>query len=87
MITTGLLYMLYGLVWIVLTPIRVLDNATLPAGITSAISTASGYFGILDDFFPMAILFSILGTILTIEGGVMLYKLTMWVVRKIPGVG
>jgi len=87
MITAGILLLIYGFIWVILLPIRFLPDATLPAGIATAVSSIGGYLGAIDNFFPLSTLLAVLGTIISVEGAIMLYKLTMWAIRKIPGVG
>jgi len=87
MITGAILDLLYNFISWVLSPIFNASDVSLPAGIASAFSTIGGYLGSLDNFFPVATLLTVVGTITAIEAGVMIYKIAMWLIRKIPGIG
>lgn len=87
MITSVLLYMLYGTVWVLLSPLRLLDDATLPAGLTSALTSVSTYLSSINQFVPVDSFLTISGILLTIEAGIFSYKLVMWLVKKIPLIG
>jgi hypothetical protein len=88
MITSLILYALYGAVWVITAPIRALPNASLPASISSAISVVGGYFATFYSVLPVtcAALVAIITFVLVLEGGVLIYKGIMWIIRKIPGI-
>jgi hypothetical protein len=89
MITTGILNLLYGIVYLILYPIRLLPDVSLPSGITSAVTTVSGYLAALYAVLPITTtaLMAVLGLFLTAEAAILTYKGIMWLVRKIPGIG
>lgn len=87
MITTAILYMLYAAIVAFTAPLRFLNDVSLDSGVSAAINTAGGYLAALDPFIPIYTLLQIIGAILTIELLIILYKVVMWIVRKIPGVG
>jgi hypothetical protein len=86
MIITGLLSVIYVFILGITYPLRILSDVSLPSEITSAITTASGYYHSLDVILPMDTMIQILGVSLTFEGLYLIYKLIMWVIKKIPGI-
>lgn len=84
MITNFLLYILYLVIKVIISPIMLLPNTTLPAGVSSAISTASGYISAFNTMLPMTTLLLVVSTILIIEGAIFTFKLINWVIKKIP---
>jgi len=84
MIATAILELLYLAISVFLIPIKQLPDATLPANILTAISTAQGYFSSFSFVFPVSTFLAIIGLVLTIEAGVMIYKVIMWLIKKIP---
>jgi hypothetical protein len=81
---TPLLYIVYGIVFALTYPLRGLNDVVLDANINNAISTAGGYLAIINQIAPITTLLVILGLVLTIEGFIFLYKIVMWIIRKIP---
>jgi len=73
-------------VWLVLAPIRLLPDVSMPAGITSAIVTTSSYLASLYAMAPVttAALIAIIFFVVVVEGAILIWKGAMWVVRKIP---
>lgn len=88
MITSLILYALYGAVWVITAPIRALPNASIPETISSAIATVGGYFATLYSVLPVTstALIAIITFVLVLEGGILIYKGIMWIIRKIPGI-
>jgi hypothetical protein len=88
MITSLILYAQYGALWAITAPIRALPTATLPEGVTNAITTLGGYIQTINTVLPVtfAAIIAIIVFVTTLEGGIFAYKGIMWVVRKIPGV-
>jgi hypothetical protein len=84
MITTALLYVLYGLVFVITYPIRLLPDVVMATDFTNAITTANGYISSLNTFIPVDTIVQIVVVFLAIEGSVLIYKLTMWVIKRIP---
>lgn len=86
MITTALLYLIYGAIWpMTQVAILLLPDVSLYSGIGSTIATASGYMANLNNLFPVNILVIILGLIISIEIFIAGYKTFMWVLHRIPG--
>ena len=84
MILDILLRLAYCLILGVSAPIRLLPNASLPATLTAGIATSGTYIKAIDFIFPFSTFFTIFLLVLGIEAGILIYKLIMWVIRKIP---
>lgn len=84
MITSALLYIAYGFVFIVTSPLRLLPDATLPTGLTSTIATVNGYITSISPIFPVSTLLTILATVLGIETFIFSWKVINWVLRRFP---
>lgn len=84
MIVTVILYLLYGAIYVLTAPLRLLSDVSLPASFTSAVSTAAGYAASFNTLIPIDTLFQVLAAMAAVEVGVLAYKLIMWVVTKIP---
>lgn len=87
MITAGILYIIFGFIYAVTSPLRLLSDVTLDANILSGISTAADYLKIADFVLPVSSLAAIIGLFMTIELSILTYRLIMWTIKKIPGVG
>jgi len=70
-----------------LSGITALPDATLSPLIAQNLATFGGFLPILDTIFPVYSLFAVLGIIFAIELSVFVYKIIMWILRKIPFVG
>jgi len=86
MITSALIKLIYYIVFALTSPFRLLPDASLPSGLTSAISSANGYIASFNSFFPTGTMLQVLGAMLVIEVAALSYKLIMWVLTKIPGI-
>lgn len=84
MITNAILILLYAAVVAITSPLRLLPSVTAESGFTQAVTTAANYLKGIDTVFPVSTMAQILGAILTIELGVVAYKLIMWGIKKIP---
>lgn len=84
MITSALLYIAYGFVYIVTSPLRLLPDASLPAEVASTIATINGYLSSFTPFLPMGTLITILLSVISIEVFIFSYKVIMWVIRRFP---
>lgn len=89
MITSAILVLLYLLLKLIILPITLLPDVSLPAGISSAIATASSYFAVISEILPDTVtsLLVVLGVVLGIDAVIFLYKIIIWVIRKIPTIG
>lgn len=84
MILTAILTILYGTITAVLSPLRLLPDASLPDGVASSIAEANTHLAAVDSFVPVDTIIAILGAFIAIEAGVFLYKSVMWIIKKIP---
>jgi len=87
MITTILLYIIFGLIKVLLIPFTLLPNASLPVDFSNAIVSASNYISAFNDFIPVNTILIILGLVLTIELFINIFKLINWTIKKIPTIG
>lgn len=86
MIVTLLLTIVYYFIYGITAVFRLAPIVSLPASVTSAVTTASGYISSLNDFLPIGTLITILGIFLAYELSYFTMKLINWVIRKIPGI-
>ena len=86
MITNFFLNIFYGLIYAITSPLRLLADVSLPAGITSAISSSGSYLTIADYFFPIATFLAIIAAVIAVDAFIVLFKIFNWVIRKIPTV-
>jgi len=84
MIITIILTIIYGFVYLLTAPIRLLPDVSINAGIGQAISTLSTYVGTVDSFLPISTLLTVLGLFVSIEVILAGYKIIMWIIRRIP---
>ena len=84
MITTGILNLIYSIINLILTPLRSFSDVVLNSNFSTALSNASGYFHSINTILPMDTMLTIFGVSLAIESAYLLYKVIMWVIRKIP---
>lgn len=87
MLTNFLIYTLYLILKVILSPLTLLSDVVLPAGFTSALTTATGYISVTNQIFPTATLVIIIGLFLTLEGFVFGFKMINWIIKKIPFLG
>jgi len=84
MITTFILYVIYALVWALTSPFRLVADVTVDSGIGGAITTAVTYFANLNAILPLSTIATCLGLILGVELIISVYKIVMWVIRRLP---
>ena len=84
MILTGIVYLLYWVVKLVLLPFTLLPDVTIGSTFSDAVTTASGYITSLNAFVPIATIVSILAIDVLLETSFLTYKFIMWGIRKIP---
>ena len=84
MIFTPIINILYWVIYGLLYPISLLDNATLPVALTGAFSTAGAYLSNLDKIFPLATLFLTIGSAMIVESGIAIWKGIQWLIKKRP---
>lgn len=84
MITTAILLIIYVFVEFISRPLLSLPSVTLQSGLGEAITTAATYMANLNNIIPMGTLLTIIGFVVTIEGVIALYKIIMWLIRRLP---
>lgn len=84
MITNGLIYLIYGLVYLITLPIQKLADVSMSSNFASSITTANGYISSFNSIIPVDTIGQILTLFLAIETAVLTYKLIMWLIRRIP---
>jgi len=84
MITSILILLLYGIVFVLIAPFRLLPDASLPSAVDNAINQAGSVLSFFNSVIPLDILLAVLSAVLAVDGVIILYKIIMWVVRKIP---
>lgn len=84
MITSLLLSLIFGFVWAITTPLRILPDVVLSSSLTSAIQTANQYIAPINTVAPLTDLLAIFALVLAIESSIFLYKVIMWIIKRIP---
>ena len=88
MIIELLLDVVYVLVSLLTAPI---DIPSMPDEVQAVISGTLEYFemglGIAANYFDLGYLMILFGLVLAVDAGMLLYKLVMWFLRKIPMLG
>lgn len=84
MITTAILYLIYGVVYAATYPIRYFPDVSVPQGVIDSISFIGPYLIGLDKYFPVSDLILILGLMLAVDTAIFAYKAIMWLVRRFP---
>lgn len=85
MIIDTIIYIVASLLSIILAIFP--TSAGLPAEFSSALTTLSGYVGILDPLVPIATLAQCLSIILLYEATLIAFKATVWLYHKVPFIG
>jgi len=86
MITDALLSILYAFVSFIAGFFTVQADVPITNTLTTAITTAAGYFNAMNFIFPFTTIFAIIVFELTFEGIFFIYKLIRWGYSKVPGV-
>lgn len=86
MIIDGILILLYATIQIIISPILLFDDVTLPSDFATSLNTAGTYTSGLNHYIPIDTIQTILVLLVYIVGAVLLYKLIMWGIKKIPGI-
>lgn len=88
MIIKLLIDIIYGVFWTLTLPISI---PSMPDEVKQVMATALDYItsgiGIVSQFFDLNYLFMLFGLIMIVDVGMLVYKLVMWVLRKIPMLG
>jgi len=85
MITSGFLYLTSLIISTLLTVFPASDG--LPSEFSTALTTLSGYVGILDPLVPISTLASAVGIILLYEATIFGFRGLTWIYQRIPFLG
>jgi len=64
-----------------------LPVASLPSGVTDAVSGVATYASQLDGMFPVATIASVLVLTVSFEGGVLVFRGIRWIIKTVRGSG
>lgn len=84
MITSAILQLFYTILVFILTPILAQPNVVYGASTVANIAAASGYISSMNAYLPVDTILSIVGVLLGFEIVYGVYKIIMWVVRRLP---
>lgn len=88
MLIEGLLNVAYTLFDLLTSPINL---PSLPDGVATWIEMLCGYLAtgvaLLQNWTDLAYLLTLLGVVVAVDAGVLIYKTVMWFIRKIPLLG
>lgn len=84
MITNALIYIIYGLLYVLTFPLRLLPDVSLPADATSAITSIGTYLANANNVIPLTTLASVLASVIAIELAIFTYKSIMWGIKRLP---
>lgn len=84
MISDFFIFILYGVVYGITYPVRILPDVSLSENFTSAINNFNSYVVGLNYILPLSTLITIIGLFLSIELFILMYKIMNWLIRKIP---
>ena len=84
MILDFFLNLIYGVVLTITSPLRLAPDVSLPENLTDNLASISAYLNVFSDYLPINTIILILSSYLGIELVIGLYKIIMWVVKRIP---
>lgn len=84
MITDFFLRAIHALVFLVMTPVRLLPNASLPQAFLDATSSVGDYIAPLNNILPLSAFTSVLVAFLALEGAIFAWGGINWILRRIP---
>jgi hypothetical protein len=84
MITNLIINALYAIVYLISSPLRLLNNVVIPDSFNTAILTVGGYLKALDTILPIDTILLLLGISITIELAYFSYKVIMWIIKRFP---
>lgn len=84
MIISAILYVIYGVLFAVTSPIRLLSDVSDVTGIGSAITIASNYLHGLNIFLPVTQILAVLSVVIAYETGYFGFKIIYWIIKRIP---
>lgn len=84
MITTILLYIIYGLIYAITAPLRLLTDVVLDPKIATAITNAGQSIGGLNAVIPVSTILAVFSIFVAVEAGIFIWKGINWLIHKIP---
>lgn len=84
MITNLLFTAIYAVVYALAQLILILPPVNTESDFAVALAGLASYLANINEIFPLTTVFVVMGIILLTETGVMIYKIIMWVIRRIP---
>jgi hypothetical protein len=84
MIFTPFLYILRAVIWLILLPIRLIPDATLPVDVASSFAMTGHYLSNLNQLFPLITMALTLGSMVIVESAIGVWKGIQWLIKKIP---
>jgi hypothetical protein len=84
MITYIIIEAVYAVVWLLISPIYLLADATLPQQIADNLAQVGRYTGPMVSILPITDLFSALGIMISIEAAYFAWKLFNWGRKLLP---
>ena len=88
MIIEALLNVVYGLFELLTMPISI---PGLPEGVQTVISGAFEYISVgvalLANYCDVGYLVTLFGVIVAVDAGILIYKIVVWIIKKIPMIG
>ena len=84
MILTAILDTIFVFLGLFLSPLSLANNVSLNSNFGSSLSTAGGYLHSINSIIPVDTMLIILGISLVFESGYLVFKVLMWVIKKIP---
>lgn len=86
-----ILEMLLDVIYNILDLLLILDIPNMPTEALSYIDTAFDYLvagaGVLANYTPLPYLLVLLGVVIAVDMGIMIYHFIMWIIKKIPMLG
>lgn len=84
MITNIILLGVYYGVYAITYPLRYFNNISLPSEITSSIASIAGNLKVINTIAPVYTILTIFGLVLAIDTAIFSYKMTMWIIKRLP---
>lgn len=84
MITDAIINAIYAIVYLISSPLRLLNDVVMPVKFTQAMTTVNNYLAGLNVLLPIDTIITLLTISITIEVAYLSYKLVMWIIRRFP---
>lgn len=78
----------YAILEILSALMSVINLPVMPDGVRNLLTTFTGYLAtgisLLANYVDIEYLLVLFGVVMAVDGGVLIYKFVMWIIRKIP---